>query len=313
MTWYQIEPVVQIIVSFVSQEDYKAARLVNMVFLGETPTQFRLPLSCPRLQIDIKSVYGPVLFGELVPEDFLTLSAQALETMSLGQHEVTAGVAESLLQFTNLRSLSITVSKKVSRILTDGIPLFTKLERLSIRCCDNLVDETMMNWSRFTNLAHIDFTNCCRLTDEAAGHISVIFSLRTVNMSHTNLSDVGVALLAGLPLLHSISLNNCYKLTNIAVMHLSKARNLTDIDLSCCNHLGDTSIGWLSFAPKLQRINLMGDKKISYHVVDAMLASKPDIREILMSICHPVPAGISSKIVYRTFYSTYAEACATLE
>ncbi|XP_048952591.1 dynein regulatory complex subunit 6 isoform X2 [Canis lupus dingo] len=99
----------------------------------------------------------------------------------------------------------------------DG-PVSTRIRELNLSNCIHLSDASIVKLSeRCSNLNYLSLRNCEYLTDLGIEHIVYIFSLVSVDLSGTNISNEGLMSLSRHKKLKELSLSECYKITDVGI------------------------------------------------------------------------------------------------
>ncbi|XP_048952596.1 dynein regulatory complex subunit 6 isoform X9 [Canis lupus dingo] len=144
----------------------------------------------------------------------------------------------------------------------DG-PVSTRIRELNLSNCIHLSDASIVKLSeRCSNLNYLSLRNCEYLTDLGIEHIVYIFSLVSVDLSGTNISNEGLMSLSRHKKLKELSLSECYKITDVGIqitdsameMLSAKCHYLHILDISGCVLLTDQMLEDLQMGCKQLRI-----------------------------------------------------------
>nr|SVE94211.1 EOG090X05GA [Simocephalus serrulatus] len=159
----------------------------------------------------------------------------------------------------------------IAHALTADLPT---LKRLNLSLCKQITDSSLSRLSQHCRqLQELDLGGCCNVTN--AGLLLIAWglkSLKSLNLrSCWHVSDLGIASLAGLGsdaegnlALEHLGLQDCQKLTDDALMHVSLGlKKLKSINLSFCLSISDSGLKYLAKMPSLCELNLRSCDNIS--------------------------------------------------
>lgn len=165
-----------------------------------------------------------------------------------------------------LQSLSLKSCTEISPIAMNYlIPCIalTQLDFTSLSRLDDSGIHTLTSSCHY--LIEVNLSKCPLLTSTSLEYISDGWPLlSSLNLSWcTAITDVGFSYLQSLPLTR-ICVSRCHRLTDSALLALSKLPSLTSLDLSSMNHITDAGIGHLTYSCKgLTLVDVRGCYKIS--------------------------------------------------
>ncbi|XP_072647554.1 F-box and leucine-rich repeat protein 13 isoform X10 [Canis lupus baileyi] len=130
----------------------------------------------------------------------------------------------SLMSLSPLKQLTVLNLANCIRIGDVGLkqfldgPVSTRIRELNLSNCIHLSDASIVKLSeRCSNLNYLSLRNCEYLTDLGIEHIVYIFSLVSVDLSGTNISNEGLMSLSRHKKLKELSLSECYKITDVGI------------------------------------------------------------------------------------------------
>uniref|UniRef100_A0A8D1AGJ6 F-box/LRR-repeat protein 15-like leucin rich repeat domain-containing protein n=1 Tax=Sus scrofa TaxID=9823 RepID=A0A8D1AGJ6_PIG len=144
----------------------------------------------------------------------------------------------------------------------DG-PVSTKIRELNLSNCIHLGDASMAKLSeRCSNLNYLSLRNCEHLTDLAIEYIVNIFSLVSVDLSGTDISNEGLMILSRHRKLKELSLSECDRITDIGIQISDSAMEILSakchylhiLDISGCILLTDKMLEDIQMGCKQLRI-----------------------------------------------------------
>uniref|UniRef100_A0A8D1EI01 F-box/LRR-repeat protein 15-like leucin rich repeat domain-containing protein n=1 Tax=Sus scrofa TaxID=9823 RepID=A0A8D1EI01_PIG len=144
----------------------------------------------------------------------------------------------------------------------DG-PVSTKIRELNLSNCIHLGDASMAKLSeRCSNLNYLNLRNCEHLTDLAIEYIVNIFSLVSVDLSGTDISNEGLMILSRHRKLKELSLSECDRITDIGIQISDSAMEILSakchylhiLDISGCILLTDKMLEDIQMGCKQLRI-----------------------------------------------------------
>uniref|UniRef100_A0A8D0VR03 F-box and leucine-rich repeat protein 13 n=1 Tax=Sus scrofa TaxID=9823 RepID=A0A8D0VR03_PIG len=156
----------------------------------------------------------------------------------------------------------------------DG-PVSTKIRELNLSNCIHLGDASMAKLSeRCSNLNYLSLRNCEHLTDLAIEYIVNIFSLVSVDLSGTDISNEGLMILSRHRKLKELSLSECDRITDIGIQAFCKGSMILEhLDVSYCPQLSDEIIKALAiYCINLTSLSIAGCPKISDSAMEILSA-----------------------------------------
>ncbi|XP_047276001.1 F-box and leucine-rich repeat protein 13 isoform X13 [Homo sapiens] len=144
----------------------------------------------------------------------------------------------------------------------DG-PASMRIRELNLSNCVRLSDASVMKLSeRCPNLNYLSLRNCEHLTAQGIGYIVNIFSLVSIDLSGTDISNEGLNVLSRHKKLKELSVSECYRITDDGIqitdsameMLSAKCHYLHILDISGCVLLTDQILEDLQIGCKQLRI-----------------------------------------------------------
>lgn len=145
---------------------------------------------------------------------------------------------------------------------------------LNLSMCKQITDCSLMNISQhLKNLEVLDLGGCSNISNLGLVLISEgLRKLKSLNLRSCCVSDNGLSSLAGLTnkgaagtlSLEHLSLQDCYKITDDGLRHLSDGlHNLQSLNLSFCASITDSGLKHLARISSLRELNLRSSDTIS--------------------------------------------------
>ncbi|XP_008149545.3 LOW QUALITY PROTEIN: dynein regulatory complex subunit 6 [Eptesicus fuscus] len=200
------------------------------------------------------------------------------------------GITDSSLKsLSPLKQLSVLNLANCIRIGDMGLKQFldgpssTKIRELNLSNCIQVGDATIQRLSeRCQNLNYLSLRNCEQLTDSGVEYILNIYSLISLDLSGTNISNEGLSTLSRHKKLKELSLSECYQFNNYGIQVFCKVSQILEhLDVSYCTQLTDEFITTLSiYCLKLTFLSIAGCTKITDLAME-MLSAKCHYLHIL--------------------------------
>uniref|UniRef100_A0A2I2Z482 F-box and leucine rich repeat protein 13 n=1 Tax=Gorilla gorilla gorilla TaxID=9595 RepID=A0A2I2Z482_GORGO len=135
----------------------------------------------------------------------------------------------------SLRSLSplkqLTVLNLANCQFLDG-PASIRIRELNLSNCVRLSDASVMKLSeRCPNLNYLSLRNCEHLTAQGIGYIVNIFSLVSIDLSGTDISNEGLNVLSRHKKLKELSVSECYRITDDGIQVRSLRSSVKELRL----------------------------------------------------------------------------------
>ncbi|MBZ3887113.1 F-box/LRR-repeat protein 13 [Sciurus carolinensis] len=132
------------------------------------------------------------------------------------------------------------------------------------------------------NLNYLSLRNCEQLTDQGIEHIVNIFSLISLDLSGTVISNEGLIVLSRLKKLKELSLSECYRITDFGIQAFCKSSVILEhLDVSYCLQLSDEIIKAVAiYCTYLTSLNIAGCPQITNLAIE-MLSAKCHYLHIL--------------------------------
>uniref|UniRef100_A0A8C4MDB3 F-box and leucine-rich repeat protein 13 n=1 Tax=Equus asinus asinus TaxID=83772 RepID=A0A8C4MDB3_EQUAS len=192
---------------------------------------------------------------------------------------ITDGSLRSLSPLKQLTVLNLANCVRIGdvglRQFLDG-PVSIRIRELNLNNCVHLGDASMVKLAeRCPNLHYLSLRNCTHLTDIGIAYIVNIFSLLSIDLSGTDISDEGLITLSRHKKLRELSLSECNKITNLGVQVFCKGSLLLEhLDVSYCPQLSDDIIKVLAiYCVCITSLSIAGCPKITDSAME-MLSAK---------------------------------------
>ncbi|XP_023494604.2 F-box and leucine-rich repeat protein 13 isoform X4 [Equus przewalskii] len=192
---------------------------------------------------------------------------------------ITDGSLRSLSPLKQLTVLNLANCVRIGdvglRQFLDG-PVSIRIRELNLNNCVHLGDASMVKLAeRCPNLHYLSLRNCTHLTDIGIAYIVNIFSLLSIDLSGTDISDEGLITLSRHKKLRELSLSECNKITNLGVQVFCKGSLLLEhLDVSYCPQLSDDIIKVLAiYCICITSLSVAGCPKITDSAME-MLSAK---------------------------------------
>ncbi|XP_061054215.1 F-box and leucine-rich repeat protein 13 [Eubalaena glacialis] len=199
---------------------------------------------------------------------------------------ITDGSLKSLSPLKQLTVLNLANCVRIGDMglkqFLDG-PASTKIRELNLSNCIHLGDASIAKLSeRCFNLNYLSLRNCEHLTDLGVEFIVNIFSLVSVDLSGTDISNEGLMTLSRHKKLKELSLSECDKITDIGIQAFCKGSLILEhLDVSYCPQLSDEIIKALAiYCINLTSLSIAGCPKITDSALE-MLSAKCHYLHIL--------------------------------
>ncbi|XP_047417468.1 dynein regulatory complex subunit 6 [Sciurus carolinensis] len=192
---------------------------------------------------------------------------------------ITDGSLKSLSPLKHLTVLNLANCVRIGdvglRHFLDG-PSSIRIRELNLSNCLQLGDISIMKLSeRCRNLNYLSLRNCEQLTDQGIEHIVNIFSLISLDLSGTVISNEGLIVLSRLKKLKELSLSECYRITDFGIQAFCKSSVILEhLDVSYCLQLSDEIIKAVAiYCTYLTSLNIAGCPQITNLAIE-MLSAK---------------------------------------
>ncbi|XP_006140845.2 dynein regulatory complex subunit 6 [Tupaia chinensis] len=200
--------------------------------------------------------------------------------------EITDSSLKSLSLLRQLTVLNLANCVRIGDIglrqFLDG-PASLKIRELNLSNCIHLGDLSIGRLSeRCHNLNYLSLRNCEHLTDQGMEYIVNIFSLISLDLSGTVISNEGLVILSRHRKLKELSLSECYKITDVGIQLFCKGSLILEhLDVSYCPQLSDEIIKALAiYCISLTSLHVAGCPKITDSAIE-MLSAKCHYLHIL--------------------------------
>jgi hypothetical protein len=141
-----------------------------------------------------------------------------------------------------------------ARLDASDVHAIAGMSHLRILTAADVTDETLAAWSDLDELGglHVGGPG---ITDTGIGHILQIRSLKYLTLSHTSITDAGLARLAAHAGLRMVRITHAEGITDDGVAHLARLPELLEVAVSNCP-VTDASLGHLARAPQLTSLTV---------------------------------------------------------
>uniref|UniRef100_A0A8D2DIR3 F-box and leucine-rich repeat protein 13 n=1 Tax=Sciurus vulgaris TaxID=55149 RepID=A0A8D2DIR3_SCIVU len=192
---------------------------------------------------------------------------------------ITDGSLKSLSPLKHLTVLNLANCVRIGdvglRHFLDG-PASIRIRELNLSNCMQLGDISIMKLSeRCRNLNYLSLRNCEQLTDQGIEYIVNIFSLISLDLSGTVISNEGLIVLSRHKKLKELSLSECYRITDFGIQAFCKSSVILEhLDVSYCLQLSDEIIKAVAiYCTYLTSLNIAGCPQITNLAIE-MLSAK---------------------------------------
>ncbi|XP_006775010.1 PREDICTED: F-box/LRR-repeat protein 13 [Myotis davidii] len=192
------------------------------------------------------------------------------------------GITDSSLKsLSPLKQLSVLNLANCIRIGDTGLKQFldgpssTKLRELNLSNCIQVGDASILRLAeRCPNLNYLSLRNCEQLTDSGVEYIINIYSLISLDLSGTYVSNKGLSTLSRHKKLKELSLSECYEFTNYGIQVFCRVSQILEqLDVSYCTQLSDEFITTLSiYCLNLTFLSIAGCTQITDSAVEVLSA-----------------------------------------
>ncbi|XP_017830904.3 F-box and leucine-rich repeat protein 13 isoform X11 [Callithrix jacchus] len=168
------------------------------------------------------------------------------------------------------------------RQFLDG-PASIRIRELNLSNCVQLSDVSVLKLSeRCPNLNYLSLRNCEHLTAQGIAYIVNIFSLVSIDLSGTDISNEDLNVLSRHKKLKELSVSACYRITDDGIQAFCKNSLILEcLDVSYCSQLSDMIIKALAiYCINLTSLSIAGCPKITDSVME-MLSAKCHYLHIL--------------------------------
>uniref|UniRef100_A0A2K6C5C0 F-box and leucine rich repeat protein 13 n=1 Tax=Macaca nemestrina TaxID=9545 RepID=A0A2K6C5C0_MACNE len=154
------------------------------------------------------------------------------------------GITDSSLRsLSPLRQLTVLNLANCVRIGDMGLrqfldgPASIRIRELNLSNCVRLSDVSVMKLSeRCPNLNYLSLRNCDHLTAQGIGYIVNIFSLVSIDLSGTDISNEGLNVLSKHKKLKELSVSECYGITDVGIQVRSLRSSVREVlTLALCS------------------------------------------------------------------------------
>nr|XP_019600096.1 PREDICTED: F-box/LRR-repeat protein 13 [Rhinolophus sinicus] len=190
---------------------------------------------------------------------------------------ITDGSLKSLSPLKKLTVLNLANCVRIGdtglKQFLDG-PVSTRIRELNLSNCI-LGDASIVKLSECCpNLNYLNLRNCENLTDLGIGYIVNIFSLVSVDLSGTDISNEGLTILSRHKKLKELSLSECYKITDIGIQTFCKGSLILEhLDVSYCPQLSDEVVQAVAiYCTNLTYLSIAGCPKITDSAMELLSA-----------------------------------------
>ncbi|KFO37581.1 dynein regulatory complex subunit 6 isoform X2 [Fukomys damarensis] len=156
----------------------------------------------------------------------------------------------------------------------DG-PSSIKIRELNLSNCVHLSDVSLVKLSeRCSNLNYLSLRNCEHLTDQGVEYIVNLFSLVSLDLSGTVISNEGLIALSRHKKLKELSLSDCCKITNVGIEAFCKSSMILEhLDVSYCPQLSDEIIKALAiYCISLTSLSIAGCPQFTDSAIELLSA-----------------------------------------
>ncbi|KAL0968389.1 hypothetical protein UPYG_G00266240 [Umbra pygmaea] len=197
---------------------------------------------------------------------------------------------KSMSTLRNLVYLNIShcrVSDLGMRYVTEGPSAF-KLRELHLDHCSHITDLCIMRLAqKCSKLNHLSVRCCDNLSDSALGWLSGCSSLLSLDISGCKITDQGLTVLGGNPGLKKLVASECVWITDVGIEELCRqVSGLEYLDVSHCVALSDLAIKALSlYCRNVITLHVSGCPKMTDMAVQYLTGGGHYLRDLDVSGC----------------------------
>ncbi|KAM6152000.1 LOW QUALITY PROTEIN: F-box and leucine-rich repeat protein 13 [Erethizon dorsatum] len=191
---------------------------------------------------------------------------------------ITDGSLKSLSPLKQLTVLNLANCVRIGdmglRQFLDG-PSSIRIRELNLSNCVHLSDISLVKLSeRCLNLNYLSLRNCEHLTDLGIEYIANLFSLVSLDLSGTVISNEGLIALPRHKKLKELSLSECWKITNAGIEAFCKSSLILEhLDVSYCPQLSDEIIKVLAiYCLGLKSLSIAGCPQFTDSAIELLSA-----------------------------------------
>jgi hypothetical protein len=212
------------------------------------------------------------------------------------------------LRILTLRSLKLTASCLFQLFQTHHLQLQRlNLARLNTAVTDHVLNALAANYraSRTSPLTQLNLSWCTRFTPAALANLAAACgtALRSVDFTESKLTDDAVlALVESCPQLEHVILDACPKVTDSSVIKLAGAcgASLRSLSLSNCYRVTDVGIVKLAkCAPQLRYLDLSWCYKLTDASLVRIFRDMPKLQTLLLNGCRLLTDAAMDELVHR--------------
>uniref|UniRef100_A0A8D0RU54 F-box/LRR-repeat protein 15-like leucin rich repeat domain-containing protein n=1 Tax=Sus scrofa TaxID=9823 RepID=A0A8D0RU54_PIG len=190
----------------------------------------------------------------------------------------------------------------------DG-PVSTKIRELNLSNCIHLGDASMAKLSeRCSNLNYLSLRNCEHLTDLAIEYIVNIFSLVSVDLSGTDISNE--AFCKGSMILEHLDVSYCPQLSDEIIKALAiYCINLTSLSIAGCPKISDSAMEILSAkCHYLHILDISGCILLTDKMLEDIQMGCKQLRILKMQYCRLISKEAAKKMLSMVQQQEYSAA-----
>lgn len=152
-------------------------------------------------------------------------------------------------------------------VLHDVVTYLPNLKKLVLAACHKVSDQGIDKVSRLKQLEILDLSKCYLINDISVKFLNRLSNLKKLYLNNcANITDYGVRYLSNIPI-KVLCLTGCGEITGI---HLSTISSLTNLNLSCCQGLKDSSFTNFYQLLCLEEINLSYNSSLTDQVLHCL-------------------------------------------
>jgi len=169
------------------------------------------------------------------------------------------------------------------KFIVKGLP---GLMDLSVHACNMVTDGSLMAVAELSAMRSLDISSCTQVSDK--GIKAVVGCLPLLHTLHLKdcpkLTDSGVQAVTCLPNLKFLDCSGCYQITDQALEAIAEMSNLQTLRLSHCPKVTDEGVAALAALPALHNLNLSSNRGVSDKGVKALVGLR-SLRYLHLSLC----------------------------
>ncbi|XP_063998627.1 LOW QUALITY PROTEIN: F-box and leucine-rich repeat protein 13 [Pogoniulus pusillus] len=269
----------------------KCQQIMSIVFLDSphlSDTTFKALAECKLVKVSIEGN------NQITDSSFELMSKSCLYIRHIHVADCQKITDAGLKMISPLKHILVLNVADCIRISDGGVRPFVqgssgaKLRELNLSNCIHVTDASITEiGQRCHKLTYLNLCHCENVTDAGIEALGSISALLSIDLSGTNISDMGLRSLGQYGKIKDIAISECENISDTGIQEFCKGtKYLERCDISCCPQLTDETLRSMAFhCHRLTAVSIAGCPKMTDSCIQYLAAGCHYLRFLDVSGC----------------------------